>query len=348
MHQEIGAQPLKFLIIQTAFLGDVLLATAVLEKLHQYFPTAQLDVLVKRGNESVLEHHPWVGRVWTIEKKKCRLQELLRIIRQVRYIGYNYVINLHRFTSSGLVTCFSGAPQRIGFRQNPFSFCYTYCVDHRFGIGPDGNYLHEIERNQLLIEHLTDAKPARPRIYISDASHQRVEQLCRQHNLHSFVCIAPASVWFTKQWPLEKWLELIKFLPTSLDVVLLGSADDRALCETLSQRAAQLSRKLINLAGVLSINETAALMQRAVMNYVNDSAPLHIASAVNAPVTAIFCSTLPAFGFGPLSDKSYVMESQERLSCRPCGMHGRRRCPEGHFRCALSIDARRAAAICSL
>lgn len=73
------------------------------------------------------------------------------------------------------------------------------------------------------------------------------------------------------------------------------------------------------------------------MNYVNDSAPLHIASAMNAPVTAIFCSTVPAFGFGPLRENGRVVETLEKLDCRPCGLHGHQACPKGHFKCALGI-----------
>ena len=74
------------------------------------------------------------------------------------------------------------------------------------------------------------------------------------------------------------------------------------------------------------------------MNYVNDSAPLHIASAMNAPVTAVFCSTVPSFGFGPLRENGRVVETPEDLDCRPCGLHGHRECPKGHFRCALGIE----------
>jgi heptosyltransferase-2 len=96
-------------------------------------------------------------------------------------------------------------------------------------------------------------------------------------------------------------------------------------------------RDVRNLAGTLSFLQSAALMEKAAMNYVNDSAPLHLASAMNAPVTAVFCSTVPAFGFGPLSDKSHIVEC-ENLYCRPCGLHGKPSCPEGHFRCAMDID----------
>jgi heptosyltransferase-2 len=79
-------------------------------------------------------------------------------------------------------------------------------------------------------------------------------------------------------------------------------------------------------------------MKDAKMNFVNDSAPLHFASSVNAPVTAIFCSTVTDFGFGPLSDDSAVVETALNLTCRPCGLHGYRECPEKHFKCAVTID----------
>jgi heptosyltransferase-2 len=74
------------------------------------------------------------------------------------------------------------------------------------------------------------------------------------------------------------------------------------------------------------------------MNYVNDSAPMHFASAVNAPVTAVYCSTVPGFGFGPLSDNRHLVETPEPLDCRPCGLHGYKACPLGHFNCAHKIQ----------
>jgi heptosyltransferase-2 len=96
-----------------------------------------------------------------------------------------------------------------------------------------------------------------------------------------------------------------------------------------------------NLAGSLSLLQSAALMKGAVMNYVNDSAPMHLASATDAPVTVIYCSTIPAFGFGPLSPVSKIIEAEESLDCRPCGLHGFKNCPKGHFRCAETISVKR-------
>jgi heptosyltransferase-2 len=150
-----------------------------------------------------------------------------------------------------------------------------------------------------------------------------------------YVCVAPASLWNTKQFPAEKWIELIQGLPSDLIVYLLGSPIDSALCKRIQKESSRAN--VIDLSGSLSLLQSAALIKDAKMNYVNDSAPMHIASAMNAPVTAIFCSTVPEFGFGPLSDRSVIIQTEIDLPCRPCGIHGFNICPEKHFKCAQTI-----------
>jgi heptosyltransferase-2 len=171
----------------------------------------------------------------------------------------------------------------------------------------------------------------RPRLYPSDNDFKRVVPG------GPYVCMAPASVWFTKQFPAPKWIALIAALPEQYTIYLMGGKGDVALCEEIKSKAG--SARVEVLAGQLSFLESAALMKNARMNFVNDSAPLHFASAMNAPVAAMFCSTIPAFGFGPLSDVSFVFETKEQLDCRPCGLHGKAACPKGHFKCAnIDID----------
>ena len=128
---------------------------------------------------------------------------------------------------------------------------------------------------------------------------------------------------------------MIDALPEGYNIYLIGAPDDKELEGSIKQIVNNPLR-IINFCGELNFLESTALMQGAVMNYVNDSAPLHFASSVNAPVTAIYCSTVPAFGFGPLSDNSMIVDVG-KLYCRPCGLHGRRECPEGHFKCAKEI-----------
>jgi heptosyltransferase-2 len=321
-----------FLIIQTAFIGDVVLATALAEKLHQHHPDASIDFLLRKGNEDLLKGHPFMRKVIVWDKKKGKLKNLFAIIRQVRGTRYDQVINVHRFASSGLITLFSGAKVKVGFDKNPFSFAFTRRKKHILAKG-----IHEVQRNQTLIEEITDAIPAKPGLYPSKMDEENLIRYSRQEGVAiPYLCIAPASVWFTKQFPREKWIAFLDQLSPRLAVYLLGGPGDREYCEFIQRTTTRPG--VMNLAGKLSFLESAALMRNALMNYVNDSAPLHLASAVNAPVTAVFCSTVTDFGFGPLSDKSFVVETVEALACRPCGLHGFQECPEGHFKCALTIS----------
>ncbi len=317
---------MKILVIQTAFIGDVILATPVIEKLHHYFLDAQIDFLLRKGNESLLTGHPYLNKVLIWDKKTSKLSNLNQIIADVKREKYDKVINLHRFGSSGLVTLFSGASEKIGFHKNPFAFCYTKKVRHVIGNGK-----HEVERNIELIADFTDNKKTMPRLY---PSAKDIEQV-KQYKAKPYICVAPSSVWFTKQFPKHKWIEFLDAINGRYKVYLVGAVGDKELCNQII--ASSKNKEIENLAGKLSFLQSASLMQDAVMNYVNDSAPMHIASAVNAPVTAVFCSTVPAFGFGPLSDKSFVVETEEKLDCRPCGLHGYKACPKGHFKCAETI-----------
>jgi len=317
---------LKILVIQTAFIGDVVLATPVIEKLHKHFPDARIDFLLRKGNESLFTGHPFLHNVLIWDKKTNKTSNLIKLIKQIRSTKYDMVINLHRFASSGLITFLSGAKERIGFDKNPFSFCYTKKIKHVIGNGK-----HEAERNLELIASYTDKEFIKPRLYPSPADFDDV----KKYKISPYICIAPSSVWFTKQFPAHKWVEFLNKIATC-KVYLLGSGSDADLCDRIIHTSSY--KNIENLAGKLSFLQSAALMKDAVMNYSNDSAPLHIASSVNAPVTAVFCSTIPAFGFGPLSDKSFIVEIKEKLYCRPCGLHGYKACPQKHFKCAEMIS----------
>jgi heptosyltransferase-2 len=319
----------KILIIQTASIGDVILSTALAEKLHTYYPEAAIDFLVKKGMETLFSGHPFVKNILIWDKKTEKYRNLLRILIKVRNNRYDAVINVQRFLSSGVIIGLSGAPLRSGFDKNPLSFLFNIRIKHV--IGQESSGMHETERNQKLIESLTDLKASRPGLYPEPKDFEAV----RKYKSSAYVCIAPASLWNTKQFPAEKWIELIQKLPSGLVIYLLGSPSDSILCKRILTESGNIN--VVNLSGGLSLLQSAALIKDATMNYVNDSAPMHIASAMNAPVTAIFCSTVPEFGFGPLSDKSTIIQTELNLSCRPCGIHGFNTCPEKHFKCAQTI-----------
>lgn len=316
----------KFLIIQTAFIGDAILATAVIEKLHSYYPESKIDILVRKGNEGLFTNHPYLNKCLIWNKSEGKYKSLFTILKTIRKNKYSHVINLHRFASSGFLTVFSGAKEKIGFDKNPLSFLFTKKINHQIGNGK-----HEVERNQLLIIHLTDSIYAKPKLYPSNEDVNKINELIKK----PYICIAPSSVWFSKQLPKEKWIELISNINSNCTIYLLGGKNDKNYCDEIINESKV--ENCINLCGKLNLLQSAALMQKAEMNFVNDSAPLHLCSATNAPVTAFFCSTVPEFGFGPLSDESFVVQTLNKLDCRPCGLHGYKNCPKGHFKCGNEI-----------
>ncbi len=321
----------KILIIQTAFLGDVVLATPLIEKVNALWPAAEIDFLLRKGNESLLENHPLLRKVIIRNKAEGKWKSLRKVMREVRRERYDLVINVHRFLSSGLVAGFSRGKHICGFDKNPLSWLYHHKSPHIISESEPG--VHEVERNLSLLQHLTEDTSGAPmRLYPSEEDFRSVVVPGR------YVCIAPTSVWFSKQWPAARWVGLIETLDKNLTVFLLGAPSDRKACEAIAQKAnhPQIEVK----AGELSLLQSAALMKGAAMNYVNDSAPMHLASSVDAPVTSVFLSTVPRFGFGPRSSRSYTVETPQSLTCRPCGLHGFKECPQGHFRCTeIPLDA---------
>lgn len=318
----------RFLIIQTAFIGDVILCTPILSELKRLYPNAEIDVVVRKGNESLLENHPATNIIFSWDKKSGKYASLFNIIKQIRKKKYDEVINLQRFHSAGLICLFSRGTKKIGFSKNKFRFMYDIRVPHPFGDGT-----HEVTRNLGTIAHHSGAEQlVRPSLYPSAQDEEMVQ--CYK-KIKNYICLAPASVWETKKLPLNKWVELINNTDPSITIYMIGGPGDNELCSTIIEQTHHKS--ITNLCGSLSLLQSAALMRDAQMNYVNDSGPLHLASSVNAPTTAFFCSTVPRFGFGPLADISHIVEIKEALNCRPCGIHGFKKCPEGHFKCGRDI-----------
>ncbi len=311
----------RILIIQTAFLGDVILATPVISELSRIFPFSEIDFLVKKGNEPLLINNPHLHSIFTFDKSEGKWKNIFGLIKQFRKSKYELVINLHRFGSSGLITALSGAKLKYGFKKNPFSFTFSKSFDHEIGNG-----IHEVSRNLSLIKEFGAKDLVRPELYPNETDFEKI----RQYE-GAYFCIAPASIWFTKQLPKEKWIELVQQIAPNGTIYLIGGANDSALCDEIKDKAGK--DNCFNLSGKLSLMQSAALMKGAKMNYVNDSGPMHIASAMNAPVTAFFCSTIPDFGFTPLSEISLIKQVDHDLDCRPCGLHGFNSCPKEHFKC---------------
>lgn len=159
--------------------------------------------MVRKGNEGLFTQHPFLHRLIIWDKKKSKYQHLWQLLWQIRKEKYDVVVNLQRFAATGFLTIFSGAKTTIGFHKNPLSFLFSTKVKHI--VSSAAQPLHEIERNQQLIASIASGNAVKPKLYPS----QKDEEFIRRYITEPFICIAPASVWFTKQYPAKKWMEFI-------------------------------------------------------------------------------------------------------------------------------------------
>jgi tRNA threonylcarbamoyl adenosine modification protein (Sua5/YciO/YrdC/YwlC family) len=325
---------MKILIIQTAFLGDVILTTSFIADVADKYPRAEIHVLVRKGVESILSGNPHISQIHTRDKKASTLSELLRLNKLVRKIRFDQVYNLHRFAFAGFLTWYSGAKLKAGYSASPFAFSFTHKVKHEIPAASKNGFLHEVQRMRLLLDPTIKKEIRRPQLFPDQELKLKVKSFTKNN---SYVLIAPSSLWFTKRWPESKWNKLIELIPDWLSVYLVGGKEDIELCERLAADKCNVK----NYAGKLTLLESTALMEKAIRVFVNDSSPLHMASSVNAPTTAIFCSTKPDFGFTPLSQDRRIIKAD--VACCTPGLHGASFCSAGDFKCAMSISAEQVA-----
>ena len=311
------------LVIQTAFLGDVVLTTPLLQRLAQRH--GPVDVLVTPAAAALLENHPAAREVLRYDKRDrdAGWRGFMRLARLLRSRRYERVYLPHRSLRSAALAWWSGAGERIGFSGAPAAWSYTSRV-------PVAG-THETER----LASLAGPGPVpRPSLGLTPDDRAAAKQWLEQTGIDQpFTAVAPGSVWATKRWP--GYAELVAIL--SGPVVVIGGPED---AETGRAMAAANPGRIHSAAGSLSLRGSAALIEQARLLVTNDSAPLHLAGAVGTPVVAIFGPTVPAFGFGPLGETDRIVQHTE-LSCRPCSRHGPMVCPLGHHRCMREITVER-------
>jgi heptosyltransferase-2 len=305
-------------VIQTAFLGDVVLTTPLLSALAARH--GPVDVITTPAAAPLLETHPGVRRVIRYDKRgrDSGWTGLRRLASQLREDGYGSAYLPHRSWRSGAIAWLAKIPVRIGFADGATLF-YTAKVPRP----PSG---HEVER--LLALAPADATPPVD-LALTPTDYADADAWLSSHGVGgSFVALAPGSIWGTKRWP------YYDRLAAELDVpaVIVGGPDDRGIAEEI----ARASAKVQSAVGELSLRTSAALIARSNVLVTNDSAPLHLATATGTPIVAIFGPTVPRFGFGPRGPRDTVVEHQA-LTCRPCSKHGPRRCPLGHHRCMREL-----------
>jgi lipopolysaccharide heptosyltransferase II len=316
---------LTSLVIQTAFLGDVVLTTPLLAALAQGH--GPVDVVTTPAAAPLLGTHPAVRQVIPYDKRgpDRGFTALVGLARRLAKTRYEAAYLPHRSLRSAALAFLARVPKRVGFADG-WPLLYTE-TRRRPNTG------HEIDRLLALVGPTDGA--AAPRLYPQSHDQRVVDTCLRDAGIAGeFVTLAPGSIWGTKRWPYYE--ELAVWLAARIAVVVVGGAEDAELCRRIAEAVRRSGGRALDSSGRLTLLQSAALIGRARLLVTNDSAPLHFASALGTQVVALFGPTVPEFGFGPIGDGDLTL-GVTNLACRPCSDHGPPTCPLGHHRCMREL-----------
>jgi len=319
----------RILLVQTAYLGDVILTTPLIRAIKQVFSQATLDVLVIPQTAGALANNSHIDQLILFDKRRQKWPAFKDVLRILKARHYDLAISPHSSFTTGLLLKLSGIPQRVGFKRLPIRYFLTQQVTM-----PQADFT--IEKYLALLQPFSNQSfPIQTELFPSPEDKELANQLMKKLDKGKpTIAIAPGSVWPTKRWPAEYYTQLIASLKQPFNLVFIGSKDEQYLCQQIIDQAG--AEQAINLAGELSILQSAAMIENCDLMICNDSGALHMANAMQTDVFAFFGPTVRSFGFFPFRPQDRVFEIAD-LNCRPCGKHGHKECPEGHFRCMLEI-----------
>ena len=312
---------MRTLVVQTSFIGDMVLTTPLLAHLAQ---TDEVHVIGTPAATALLENHPAVRDLFVYDKRgvDSGVGGFARLASRLRSRRYDRVLLAQGSMRSAALALATGARERIGFDTSAGRALYTKRVTY---------VENEHHATRLLSLAGGDASAIRPQLYPGAREAQAVDALLAGRT-GPFIGVAPGSVWPTKRWP--SYDLLARALAKRGTIVIIGSRDDHELAADIVNA---VGGGAIDATGKLSLLASAELIRRCAVLVTNDSAPQHLASAMNTPTVTIFGPTVPEFGFGPLADRAATV-GIDSLACRPCDRHGPVACPLKHWKCMRDVD----------
>ncbi len=317
----------KILIFHTAFIGDIVLSTAMVKKIKANNINSKITYVTTPTGKAILANNPHIDEIIAYEKrgKDKGIKGMLNLSKRLKKEKFDIAYIPHRYLRSSLVVYLAGIKERIGYSNSEGKFLLTEKISY-------DKSKHEVEKLLSLVKG-QDLVDNSLELFPSEEDRNYIEDIWKRNKLEEkkVVAVAIGSKWNTKRWPIEYFNSLIEKLEEIEDVrvVIIGGKDELEL-------SLKYTEKSINMINKTSLLQLAQLLKKSYMVITNDSSPIHIGSAFDTFVFAIFGATVKELGFTPWTSNSLVVEN-EGLYCRPCGLHGGNECPEGHFRCMMEL-----------
>ncbi len=321
----------KILLIRLRRIGDILMTSPAVTALKEHFPESRLFYIVEEPYRELVEGNPYLDEVIVLPAGQSR-QEFFALIGKIRKSRFDAVVDFHGGPRAALLTLFSGAKTRIGYKVKYKSFIYHQKISRGSLTSP----VHSVENHLNLVRALSVPSDLKPPLFMPEAQEEernKVESLLEANNLRSFnlIILHISAGNSFRHWGQENIVKLLSLLSQhkELRVILVGSKED----EPVSSRIINQSPPVVsNFTGLLNLRELRFLIRKAAFFIGPDSGPMHIAATTDTPIIAYFGPTLPAH-FSPWMKEAVIL--QKELNCRPCRQ---RQCIHNDFRCIRTIS----------
>ena len=310
----------KFLIIRFSSIGDIVLSTSLVRCLKKKFPESRIDFALKEQYAEILSGNPNISNLILYNN------DFFSFIRKIRSENYDYIIDIHGNFRSFITAMFSS-----GRLLKVKNYLFERFMLVEFGLDFYRGNISVAERYIDAVKPLgVENDGLGPEIFINS-------DVKNSMNLPSgnYAGICPVSVWNTKRWPPENFIELSKKIisESGCGILIFGGPRDRGYCEKIKTA---IGSGAVNLCGI-SIQETAYYLKMCRFLVSNDTGIMHVACALKVPVIALFGPTAGEFGFYPPPSAGKVISKD--YQCKPCSTKGCNKCPVGSFSCMKDIRA---------
>jgi len=283
----------NILIIIYRNIGDVLLSTILLENLKHYFPNSKIDYAINKECKDGIKNNPFINKIYAYDRKKIkplpflkRFQEEIKYIKQIIKNNYDLIFNLTEGDRGTFISLLSSAKIKIGVESRNILFKvfkpYNYFINDKISQHTAIKYLSFLNAMNL--------KPAKFNInfFFDDKSNKKIENLLKNKNITNFIVVHPVSRWMFKSWESEKFAKTIDYIQRNMNlkVIITGSPSKKEL-KKCNDIVSLCKTSPLNLAGKLTLIELGALISKAKFYFGVDTAPMHMAAALNIPVIAL-------------------------------------------------------------
>jgi len=311
----------KFLIIRFSSIGDIVLTTPVIRIIKTQINNSEIHYLTKKENSLILEGNNYIDKLHLYNKDTYN-----NIIEELIDEQFDFIIDLHKNLRTHKLKSKLKVPD---FSFNKLNYKKWLLVNFKINKLPNIHIVDRYLETVSVFDIFNDNKGLD--YFIPEKDVLKIDGITQSEK---FVAIVIGAKHFTKRMPNEKLIQLINKIEQK--IVLLGGKEDVENAKIIQD---SVKKEVYNFCGVISLNQSASIIQQSSIVITHDTGLMHIASAFKKIVISIWGNTVPEFGMYPYlpNEKSKIFQV-ENLKCRPCSKIGFKNCPKKHFKCMEQIN----------